>query len=71
MHIADFCIFMVKLWEKGYSLDKSVEDFTVGEDYKIDVNLINADVLGSIAHAKMLTKIGILNSSELSGIKKV
>ena len=62
---------MVKLWEKGYSLDKSVEDFTVGEDYKIDVNLINADVLGSIAHAKMLTKIGILNSSELSGIKKV
>ena len=55
---------MPKLWEKGYRIDSSIEDFTVGEDYILDKKLVKADVLGSIAHAKMLAKIGILSEQE-------
>ena len=62
---------MAKLWEKGYSLNKDVEDFTVGEDYKTDANLIKVDALGSIAHAKMLVKIGIIDNTEFSKIKNI
>ncbi len=61
---------MTKLWDKGYTLDKEIEQFTVGEDYVLDRNLIRADVLGSIAHAKMLSKIGILTPKEFAKLKK-
>ena len=61
---------MPKLWEKGYRIDSSIEDFTVGEDYILDKKLVKADVLGSIAHAKMLAKIGILSEQEFSKLKK-
>lgn len=55
---------MTKLWEKGYKLDELIESYTVGDDYKLDVKLVKYDCLASIAHAKMLEKIGILTSSE-------
>lgn len=55
----------MKLWEKGYRLNKQVEDFTVGDDYILDQKLIKYDVLASIAHAKMLGKIGILKKDEV------
>lgn len=54
----------MKLWQKNYSLNKQVEKFTVGDDYKIDQKLVKYDCLASIAHAKMLNKIGILTKTE-------
>ncbi len=54
-----------KLWEKGYPLDKRIEEFTVGEDYILDQKLIRYDCLASIAHAKMLGKIGLLKEAEV------
>jgi argininosuccinate lyase len=60
---------MTKLWEKGYQLDQQMERFTVGDDYLLDQKLIRADVLGSIAHAKMLSTIGILTSEEFAELK--
>ena len=54
----------MKLWEKGYKLDKLVESFMTGDDPVLDQVLIPYDCMGSMAHAKMLTKIGILTSSE-------
>jgi len=60
---------MAKLWDKGYALDKEVEKFTVGEDYTLDQKLVEADVAGSIAHAKMLAKIGVLKGEEFSKLK--
>ena len=59
---------MGKLWEKGYQLDKAIEKFTVGEDYLFDQSLVRVDVLGSIAHAKMLHRIGVLETDELEKI---
>jgi argininosuccinate lyase len=60
---------MVKLWDKGYELDEGIEQFTVGGDYILDHDLIEWDVAGSIAHAQMLTKIGILKPDEFKKIK--
>ncbi len=61
---------MTKLWKKKYDLDKSVEDFTVGDDYLWDMKLVKADIFGNIAHSTMLEKIGILSQEELISIKK-
>ena len=55
---------MAKLWEKTYSLDALVEAFTVGEDYRLDARLVNADCVASMAHARMLEGIGILAPEE-------
>ena len=60
---------MVKLWDKGYELDKGIEQFTVGGDYLLDHDLVEADVAGSIAHSQMLAKIGILKQEEFKKIK--
>jgi len=59
-----------KLWHKNYDLDKQMEEFTVGDDYILDLALVEADVLGSIAHAKMLSSIGILTSAEFKRLKR-
>ncbi len=56
---------MSKLWEKESKVDKKIEKFTVGNDYILDQELIRYDCLGSIAHCRMLGKIGILNEKEI------
>jgi len=61
---------MGKLWQKGYTLDTLMETFTVGNDYLIDLDLVRADCLGSIAHARTLRKTGLLNAQELSGLER-
>lgn len=62
---------MTKLWQKKYKLNKEIEKFTVGNDFLLDKNLVKYDVYGSIAHAIMLNKIGILSKDELQKLKKV
>ena len=59
---------MGKIWDKGFEVDKRVEEFTVGNDFLIDMKLINYDCKASIIHAKMLRKIGILTKTELKKI---
>ena len=44
----------MKLWEKGISVNKSIEDFTVGKDRELDLYLAPFDILGSMAHITML-----------------
>ena len=62
---------MGKLWEKKTKPDPHVIKFTVGKDYILDQRLVKYDCLCSIAHAKMLNKIGVLEKEELLGIVKV
>src|SRR5210317_2088180 len=59
----------MKLWDKGFSIDKKIENFTVGNDREIDLHIAKYDVQASLAHAIMLTSIGILNSEELKQLK--
>jgi len=54
----------MKIWQKKYQLNKQIEAYTVGNDYLIDQKLVKYDCIGSIAHVKMLKKIGILNNIE-------
>jgi len=60
----------MKLWDKGIGIDKKIEQFTVGNDREIDMHIATYDVQASLAHAKMLQKIGILTSTELSELKR-
>lgn len=59
----------MKLWDKGYSIDSLIEDFTTKEDRKLDVELARYDVQGSLAHVKMLRSIGFLSEDELIKIE--
>ncbi len=55
----------MKLWDKGFDTDKRIEKFTVGNDALLDVKLARYDITGTMAHIKMLTKVGLLEQSEL------
>jgi argininosuccinate lyase len=55
----------MKLWQKDKGSLKSVETFTVGKDRELDMDLAPFDVLGSLAHIRMLESIGLLTSDEL------
>ena len=54
----------MKLWDKGYSTDSFVEEFTVGRDRELDLFLAEADVLGNMAHMKMLNSIGLISDAD-------
>jgi argininosuccinate lyase len=55
----------MKLWSKDNTdTSKQVEKFTVGKDKEFDLLLAPFDILGSIAHAKMLGSVGLLTKDE-------
>ncbi|MDZ7270254.1 MAG: lyase family protein [candidate division KSB1 bacterium] len=60
----------MKLWDDEASLDPEVERYTVGRDYLVDRELIEYDCLASMAHAKMLRKMGVLSSEEERALKE-
>ncbi len=55
---------MTKLWQKGYSVNAAVERFEAAQNSALDTRLIRHDVWGSLAHAAMLTHIGLLTEAE-------
>ena len=55
----------MKLWSKGFEPDKMIEEFTVGNDRELDLRLARYDVIGSMAHIRMLESIGLLQRDEL------
>jgi argininosuccinate lyase len=56
----------LKLWQKDKASLKEVEKFTVGNDRDLDIYLAPFDVLGSLAHTKMLESVGLLTKDELA-----
>lgn len=65
----------MKLWQKDIGSKKEVEKFTIGRDPEFDAILAPFDVLGSMAHAIMLEKIGLLDADDLillkTGLKEI
>ncbi len=59
----------MKLWDKGFSIDEKIEQFTVGNDREIDLHIAKYDVQASLAHAKMLAKIEIISNEELKQLE--
>jgi argininosuccinate lyase len=55
----------MKLWSKGFEINKEIERFTVGRDREMDLYLAKYDVLGSMAHITMLNSIGLIADDEL------
>ena len=54
----------MKLWDKGYSVSEIVESFTVGQDRELDLFLAPWDILGSLAHIRMLKEVGLLEEGD-------
>ncbi|MBR8536579.1 argininosuccinate lyase [Carboxylicivirga sediminis] len=60
----------MKLWDKGTSVNKRIEEFTVGRDRELDVLLAPFDILGTMAHITMLEGVGLLSKDELNELLK-
>ena len=56
-------------------MDSFVEEFTVGRDRELDLFLAEADVLGNMAHMRMLNSIGLLSDDDRvaleQGLKRI
>ena len=59
---------MAKLWEKNTQVNAKIEAFTIGLDREMDVFLAKYDVLGSMAHIRMLESVGLLQPEELESL---
>lgn len=55
----------MKLWEKNIQVNEKIDKYTVGKDREMDIYLAKYDVLGSMAHIKMLQSVGLLQKEEL------
>ena len=60
---------MAKLWQKSYTLNALMEAFTVGDDPVLDMRIVNADCVASMAHARMLASIHVLSEKELASVQ--
>jgi argininosuccinate lyase len=59
-----------KLWQKDINVHDEIDKFTVGMDRQLDLLLAKYDVIGSLAHIRMLASIGLLESTELKILAK-
>src|ERR1700761_6203335 len=61
---------MSKLWQKTTNVNELVENFTVGRDREFDEQMAAFDVLGSLAHTRMLQSIGLMDEADLVLVQK-
>ena len=59
----------MKLWDKGISIDKKIEEFTVGKDRESDLKIAKYDLIASRAHVRMLKNVNLLTLNELHQIE--
>ena len=60
----------MKLWDKGFTVDKKIENFTIGKDRILDIYIAKHDMLASKAQANMLAKVGLLSDEENEQLQK-
>lgn len=61
---------MGKIWQKSVTVNELVENFTVGRDREFDAQMAAFDVLGSLAHTRMLNSVGLLDKEDLDAVQK-
>ena len=54
----------MKIWDKGFSVNETIEKFTVGRDRELDMHLAEFDLRASKAQANMLAKVGLISAAE-------
>lgn len=57
-----------RLWDKGEPLDPEILAYTVGEDYLLDLELVEEDCWGSLAHSQMLAEQGLISGEDREAI---
>ena len=57
-----------KLWAKGYTLHPDIERYEGSRNAGLDVVIARHDIWGSLAHARMLHQVGILNAEDWTAI---
>lgn len=60
----------MKLWQKSIPTQEKVDRFTQGKDIEMDTYLAKFDILGSLAHIKMLYQIKILTYEEFNQLSE-
>ena len=60
----------MKIWKKNYDVNEIIEQFTIGRDRELDLDLAWFDVAGSMAHIKMLQTVGLLRKEEFEELHK-
>jgi argininosuccinate lyase len=60
----------MKLWTAGGTVDRFVEEYTAGDDPVLDLRLAPYDCTASIAHVRMLGKIGVLQRGEVLALAR-
>jgi len=60
----------MKIWQKNIDVNQFVENFTVGKDRELDLQMAKFDVLGSLAHTQMLETIDLLTAEELKTVQQ-
>jgi argininosuccinate lyase len=61
---------MSKIWQKSVTVNELVENFTVGRDREFDEQMAAFDVLGSLAHTRMLQSIGLMSEDDLKLVQQ-
>ena len=56
------------LWDKGAETDPAVLRFSAGREYELDARLVPYDVTASIAHLRMLGKIGVVSGEDVEAL---
>ena len=54
----------MKIWQKKYSINEIIEHFTIGRDRELDLEIAWFDVIGSMAHIKMLKEVDLLDTQD-------
>lgn len=60
----------MKLWDKGYETHQAIEKFTVGNDRNTDLHIAKYDIQASLAHARMLAKVKLIQPNELTQLEE-
>jgi argininosuccinate lyase len=60
----------MKLWDKGIQPDPAIIEFTSGKDRETDICLAEWDIVGSMAHAIMLSEAGLIATEEKNDLLK-
>ncbi|MDB5022425.1 MAG: argH [Mucilaginibacter sp.] len=61
---------MSKIWQKSVTVNELVETFTIGRDREFDEQMAAFDVLGSLAHTRMLQSIGLMDANDLERVQR-
>lgn len=59
----------MKIWQKDIASTDAVDKFTVSADRELDERLALFDILGSLAHTKMLHSIDLMDANDLQSVQ--